>query len=80
MVVELAYGKKFKYKLDFDFRHPGQIMDVIEMTFPYQAVLTACLDGKMRCFQNQKLLWIIGEAGHAAKSLDHSPHHGGSLL
>ena len=50
------------------------------MTYPYYAALTACLDGKMRCFKDHKLLWTIGEAGFSSKHLDHTPYHGGSLL
>jgi len=54
-------------------------MDVIEMTHPYLAVISASLDGKLRCFQQYKLHWVIDKSV-TLKQLDYTPHNGAAIL
>jgi hypothetical protein len=54
-------------------------MDLVEMTNPYLAIITASLDGYVRCFKNFKLFWSFNKH-HPQKQLDYTKLNGSALL
>ena len=60
-------------------QHGDKILDLVEITTPYLAVVTVSLDRKIRCFKDYRLLWSLTE-NKSLKQLDFSPCHGGALL
>ena len=49
------------------------------MTRPFLAIVTACSDGFIRCFESEKLLWAY-DMCQKANHLDYTPSMGAALL
>ena len=65
-----------------DLTHIDDVKDVVEIYFPFKAVVTACHDGKVRII-DMKLRRQVGmlDSGHKTgiRRLDYTPFHGGAM-
>jgi hypothetical protein len=58
-VERASDGKNCTYLGEFKIQHPDQVMDLVEVTSPFKAIITACLDGNMRAYSQNRLIWTF---------------------
>ena len=77
--IEKAYDDTERNMIKFSLSHEQKVMDVIEITRPTLAIITASLDGKLRNIQDFNTMWVVDRKS-PQRQLDFSRSHGGALL